>query len=517
MKRALISLLTAVFCAVLTVSCVETPTPDDEENQNTGDNNEQPKLNPGTYKLTASVMKGKWEDGDVVYIKGGTGATAESITIKASDLSDGGKTASVKLGNVTADYMEPDGLYAAWPEDAVQQGYGVLSTKTTFTKCDNLLCVAYLHGDTFAFKDVSSAIDFTISGGYEQYAIAAGSREGLIYTKAEVVYTSAKNKITTKQNTGYPFVYGDVVNGAENRILFTGDITLNGGYTLYFKKGGSWCATYSVDKDVELKCGNPLELGDITNLVKPYDGPEPKIPQMGKLTKYTVKKFAELSGLCLSADEDFLWAVGDEGDLGKISFTGELLYSFHIGGDSEDISRNPETGDLLIGLEPKGVGVVKGPDFNTKVTTLFNIDACSNYDNSGIEGLTYYKDGKVLAGAQANSHLFLCDLNTKKVIWDRMLWDKNLITEIGGLCYDPLTDWLWIIDSEAKKIFVVRLDEADGSFNLIGAYSVSDVANPESVCVDHKHSCVWVGDDLGDDTSYLFKYEFTGLDDANIE
>jgi outer membrane protein assembly factor BamB len=143
-----------------------------------------------------------------------------------------------------------------------------------------------------------------------------------------------------------------------------------------------------------------------------------------------------------------------------------------------------------------------------------NISACSGYGNSGIEGLTYYKDGKVLAGAQANSHLFLCDLSTKKVIWDKMLWSKELISEIGGMCYDPLTDWLWLIDSEAKKIFVVTVDENDGTIGLLGAYSVKDVANPESVCVDHKNSCVWVGDDLGDETSYLFRYDFTGLDDA---
>ena len=39
------------------------------------------------------------------------------------------------------------------------------------------------------------------------------------------------------------------------------------------------------------------------------------------------------------------------------------------------------------------------------------------------------------------------------------------------------------------------------------------IENPESVCVDHKHSCIWVGDDYGS-TSYLYRFDFTGLDDA---
>lgn len=512
MKKAIIFLLTAAFCTVSVLSCNETPTPDEDINNN----NEQSQLKPGAYKFIASTLKGTWEAGDVIYVKGGTGATAESITIKASDLSDGGKTATLTLGGVTADYLAPDGLYAAWPDDAVQHSFGVLKPKTSFKDCERPVCVAYLNGDTFSFIDASSAIDFNVSG-YDEYAFAAASRDGLIYTSAEVEYSSAKKKISPKQSDGYPFIYGSVANGAKNRILFTGEVNMTGGFTLFLKKGGKWCATYSSDKDVTLKTGTPLDLGDITSKVSTYDGPEPKIPQMGKYTKYTVKSFAELSGICLSKDEDFLWCVGDEGDLGKISFTGEVLYTFHIGGDAEDISRNPETGDLLIGLEPKGVGVVKGPNFNTKVTTLFNIDACKDYGNSGIEGLTYYKDGKILVGSQANSHLFLCDLEGKNVIWDKMLWSKELISEIGGLCYDPLTGWLWIIDSEAKKIFVVKVDETNGNISLIGAYSVRDVANPESVCVDHKHSCVWVGDDLGDDDSYLFKYEFTDLDYAIIQ
>jgi hypothetical protein len=33
--------------------------------------------------------------------------------------------------------------------------------------------------------------------------------------------------------------------------------------------------------------------------------------------------------------------------------------------------------------------------------------------------------------------------------------------------------------------------------------------------VDHKNQCVWVGDDYGS-TSYIYKYELSGMDDFLI-
>ena len=397
-----------------------------------------------------------------------------------------------------------------------------IGSRTSFETCEGLLTAAYLKDKTFNFIDVSSGISFTVSGDYDQYALCSGYRTGLNITSFDVDYTSAKATFT-QNSDGYPFKYGSVKSGA-NRIWLPGGLTLKGGFTLYFGKGDKWTATYNVTNDVKLEAGKTMELGDISSSLTAYSGMAPKMPTMvTKPTKFTTK-LSELSGICLTEDESALWCVGDEGDLGKISFTGEVLYSFHIGGDAEDVSRNPKTGDLLIGLEPQGVGVVKAPDFNSRVTTLFNIAACSGYGNSGIEGLTYYKDGMIFAGAQANSHLFLCSLDEKKVLHNWQMWDKQLVSEVAGLCYDPLTDWLWIIDSENKKVFVFSAEKVYSTVEskeniysaLLGAYPVSDVANPESVCVDHKNACIWVGDDLGDGDSILFRYDFTGLDDFNL-
>ena len=172
---------------------------------------------------------------------------------------------------------------------------------------------------------------------------------------------------------------------------------------------------------------------------------------------------------------------------------------------------DPVTKDLLIGLEDgyQGLARIKAPDYTGSLEKVWKIAAAKNFGNAGVEGLTFYKDGLVYLGTQQNSELFLCNLETGEVLSDKKLYNKALVSEIADLCYDPLTDWLWIIDSEAKKIFVFTGDMS----TYFGAYSVGSISNPESVCVDHKHSCVWVGDDAGS-TSYLYRFDFNGLDDA---
>ena len=526
MKKILFPLLLVI--SLMVCSCIEKPVVDPDDPNETTDpsekEDEQTGPQPGTYKFVASPLKEKWNAGDQVYVHGKLGAYAEVVTL--TDISADGKTATAQLADVTSSLADPDGLYAAWPDEAVKHAKGKLGAKTSFSDCDRLMTVAYLQGDTFTFIDVSSALAFTVDGDYDRYALASNNKNGLDITDFEIEYTSVTRVFTNKQNSGYPYLYGSVTLGKQVFIWMPAEMSFSKGLTIFLGKGDIWTAVYSLTDNIVLETAKCRDLGNITAATKPYDGPAPIMPQItGKPTKLTVS-LNELSGICLSANEDFLWAVGDEGDLARIDFDGKVLSTFHIGGDCEDISRNPETGDLLIGLEPQGVGVVKAPGFNARVTTLFNISACNNYGNSGVEGLAYYKDGKVFVGAQSNAHLFLCDLKTGKVEWSIKPWDKSLLTEVGGLCYDAKTGWLWVIDSEAKKVFVflaekllastAGTDQEKAYEALLGAYPVSEAANPESVCVDHKNACIWVGDDYGD-ISYVYRYDMTGLDDFIID
>lgn len=530
-RRSILSLLALTIVGAAVFSCYsctpenkepEVPAPENKDDQNDPDQNkpggndeDDGTIKAGTYSFVASPMKGTWKAGDQIYVHGNIGSETQTITLSAADISQDGKTATAELNETTlTSPSDPDGFYAVWPAESVFIFKGVLRSKTTFEKTEELLTQAYLKDRTFTFIDISSLVTFTVDGDYDSWAICSNNRNGICITRFESTYDSSQKKYNYKQNDGYPFRYGSIVSG-EAQIWFPGDFSMPDGYTIFFGKGDSWTATYTVSGAQTFMSGEKKDLGNITASLTPYNGAPPRMPKMVDSQKYSVK-FNELSGVCISEDGQFIWGVGDNGDLAKLDFEGNVTYSFHIGGDAEDVSINPVTHDLLIGLEPDGAGVVLAPDFNKRASSLFTLSACKNYGNAGIEGLTYYKDGLIFMGAQSNSHLFLCSLESKSVLWEAKLYDVKRVSEIAGLSYDPKTGWLWIIDSEAKKIFVFDVDHSqDGDkysvkMEFIGAYPVAG-SNPEAVGVDRINNCVWVADDYGD-TSYLYRYEFEGLD-----
>lgn len=507
------------------------------------------KPKPGVYTFTVSPMKGEWEAGDQILVQGGYGPAAQVITLTAGQISADGKVAGVELGGDLFKYLtEPDPLYAVWPAGAVKKEDGLTGQIIEFEKYDIMLAQAYLEENNFAFKDITSFISFAVTGGYDRFIIAGKQRPGLLYTGSyKNEYSSAKITPSKPKDDGYPFREEDLAaDGGPNTIYFPGGVTFKGGFTIFFATGDNWTASYTYAEDAILKTGNKLELGDITSKLVPYEGGRPHMPQMGNNTKYAVQ-FNELSGLCVNPGGDFLWCVGDGSEIAKISVSGELLgktdiytydgdkqYAYTI--DSEGISFNYDTGDLLIGGEPNvacripsadldllftwsfyavraGSKTVNGDvDGYNNVQSLFNIADAKGFGNAGAEGCTYYKDNLVYIGTQSGSYLYLCDLSTGEVLWRKGLREKfSVITEIAGLCYDPLTDWLWVIDSESHKFFALSGDAEQ----LLGAYALKSRSNEESICVDHVNGCVWVGDDYGS-TSYIYKYEMTDLEDFII-
>ena len=487
------------------------------------------KPKPGLYTFTVSPMKGEWEEGDQILVQGSYGPAAQVITLTASQISADGKTASAELGGDLFKYLtDPDPLYAVWPASAVKKEDGLTGQVIEFAVYDSMLAQAYLKENSFAFKDITSLISFTVSGGYDRYIIAGKQRPGLCYTgEYKNEYSSAKITPSKPKDDGYPFreeqLSGD---GTLTTIYFPGGVTFKGGFTIYVAAGDNWTASYTFDEDATLKAGNSLELGDITSKLVPYEGGKPHMPRMGKNTKYAVE-FNELSGLCVNPGGDFLWCLGDSGELSQISTEGQLLHKASLRTtsgstlDSEGLSINYDTGDLLISCEPNAVCRIPHDDFDNifasstyrGVISLFSIADAKSFGNSGAEGCTYYKDNLVYIGTQTGSYLYLCDLSTGEILWRKGLREVyTVITEIAGLCYDPLTDWLWVIDSESHKFFALSGDAEQ----LLGAYALKTRSNEESICVDHVNNCVWVGDDYGS-TSYIYKYEMTDLDDFIIK
>ena len=256
-----------------------------------------------------------------------------------------------------------------------------------------------------------------------------------------------------------------------------------------------------------------------------YERPEeyhPKeVPVMGKV-EFSRKLQSgsaiveELSGLCLSKDGDFLWGVGDNGALYKINFDGTFTQHWTYEADMEGLCMDPATGTMYMAIEPKRVYSLAAP-YQSK-TTLWDVAEAESMGNSGIEGIAWHK-GNLYLGSQTGATLWEYALDGTR-LWKRSLRDVTpTISEIAGLDYDAQNDWLWVIDSNSNKDNPQYLGYTVYLFNgnateLLATYYVGDFANwnPESICVDRAHGCIWIADDCGDATpSILHKVLFSGL------
>ena len=224
-------------------------------------------------------------------------------------------------------------------------------------------------------------------------------------------------------------------------------------------------------------------------------------PVMGSKKSYTID-MRELSGLCLSLDKSFLWGVGDEGVLNRISFDGKVEKQFKQSLDMEAVTLDPATGDLYFGCEPDWVGVVKAPDY-TKAVELFRVADAKDYGNSGVEGISWYKNNTLLVGSQTGANLWCYNLDGT-VVWKRSMRTVAIgQLEIADIHYDPVKDQIWIIDSETQCIYLFNGEATEH----LATYKVTYAGNCESVHIDYDNSCVWVADDS--DPSKLFKIDFT--------
>ena len=231
----------------------------------------------------------------------------------------------------------------------------------------------------------------------------------------------------------------------------------------------------------------------------------PGMPVQGSYTRTVFdSSIKELSGICFSKDKDFIWGVGDEGDIFKITLDFQISVYKSTGSDLEDVTLDPATGDLYFAKEADRVDKMAAPSYSSK-TTAFYVEEAASFGNSGLEGIAYYKDDVLYVGAQTGATLWAYKKDGTK------LWKKQLgtiapqIMEVGGLCYDAEKDWLWVSDSEACKLFVFNGEVTE----LLAIYDVSYVGNAESVMVDRANGLVYVGDDGS--TSKIYKIKFTNL------
>lgn len=525
--KSLFRIASAVAVSLLLACCGGNEnTTDDQKKPEEGPKGPQPGeysfVMPSDLKVNGESMNVghlAWCEGDKICLHSGYGPATQILTLKASEISSDGKTATVNITEIPVGVCPPDGLYAAYPGDWTVTSDEFTDTVTEFNRWDGLILAAYLQETSFSFSPASCALAFIVTGDYDSMIVCGAKWEELFRTNYSLDYSSESTSFDSKKAERVRFLTLPVKSGEVNYAWFPGGVNFKTGVTIIFKKGDSYSAAYTYTEAANIKRGEILALGDITSSVKPYTGPVPQMPAMPVMSsespvRYAISDIPEMSGLCLSADKDFIWAVGDEGQLGKISFDGKVTKMKHFGTDLEGVTLDPATGDLIVAIEgSQKVARISAPDFTTR-TDLFKVQEAidGKYGNSGLEGITYYKDGQVFVGSQVGGNLWLYSLDgtliREKVTLRNLATD---ILEIAGLEYDPVTDLLWMVDSEAHKIFVFN-SSAD---MVLARYTLRGIGNPESICVDHGNQCVWIGDD-DDDEPGLYKFSFTGLDDIPV-
>jgi len=461
-----------------------------------------------TYTVISATT---WKEGDKIVVQ--DHSSVFEVGINPGSISSDGKTASI-----TVEGLNPSGgydghyhaMYPAWNWGSVGHGlYYYLYFETSNAPC----AIAYNEDKTFTFKGLCSSIEFSVNGDYDSYCFK-GAEEEVVENLSFYV----KHKYDDGGKYEVRDLAGDITR-LEGQLFASGNIIyllnnskFSSGYEILLGKNGVFNKKASFPSSVTFENCKSVKIGDITSKLEPYEEPVDTIssgtyqPVMGNYTKMDVS-VPELSGLCLSSDKSFLWAVGDEGRLAKISFDGKTTNVWTHDADMEDVTLDPVSGNLYIAIEgAQKIYQVNAPDFNTYKTIFYVQEAVDgDFGNSGLEGITYYKDNKVFIGAQSSATLWLYNLDGTKIWKKRLDQVSSKIEEVGGLCYDPVTDHLWVADSEKHKLFVFNAE----CTKLVASYSVSYIDNAESVCVDHNNSCVWVGSDQ--DSPKLYKIAFTNL------
>ncbi|MBR7027441.1 MAG: DUF1593 domain-containing protein [Bacteroidales bacterium] len=228
--------------------------------------------------------------------------------------------------------------------------------------------------------------------------------------------------------------------------------------------------------------------------------PSRYLPKMGA---YTIMETTcpEVSGLCLAPDGNGLLAASDENGVYHINWDGKTSEFYtEERMDCEGVTIDPATKDVYYIVERKQeVHRLAAPGYKTS-ELLGVISDVGLGTNDGLEAVTFYKDGTLLVGNQWKPiRLMRYSVNGEVTGYH----DLTGTTEIADLYYDPVRDVLWIADSEQRTLNMCTIDG-----DVLASWNVPFIDNPESICVDHEHSCIWMGDDT---TSKIYKISFENL------
>ncbi len=119
-----------------------------------------------------------------------------------------------------------------------------------------------------------------------------------------------------------------------------------------------------------------------------------KVDLLGAPQHFPISAVREPSGVVYFPSNSSLYVIGDEGSLARVDLQGNVVASFPVKGNLEDVAFHPPSGKLIILNEKKGELLVTDAQTGT-VTGRFMLDAASllgpaaGGKNEGFEGLAF--------------------------------------------------------------------------------------------------------------------------------
>ena len=142
--------------------------------------------NPDSRVSISDAGKNTWEPGDRIVVHGertGEGQSA-TVTLKASDISADGRTATITFSGVTpydrTDKGYSSNLFAGYPADAIPMDEHCYYY-TNFRSTNVPLMAAYNEGNKFVFYNLCGVISFKVSGDFDTCEFSGNADETVGY------------------------------------------------------------------------------------------------------------------------------------------------------------------------------------------------------------------------------------------------------------------------------------------------------------------------------------------------
>lgn len=263
--------LALLLTAFLTYAC-EKPEPEPEPEP-------EPVVEPVTLQLTfvlpEGASKSAWVAGDEIVVHGEYAKQQVVVKLSASDIKDGGKTASLEVEGLYP-YVREDcasTLYAAYPASLVDNLKHCFFYSKFSSTSSEILAACNDDSNTFHFQEVLSKLSFNTGDEvYDSFTIMANKKENLGYGFIQVKLTD--NEQNLKQYAGDPIIELDIVSGkADNTVFLPADTDLAKGITIKFRKGGDFVKSYNNKEHIVFNGVQSIDLGNISAEMKDYVNP----------------------------------------------------------------------------------------------------------------------------------------------------------------------------------------------------------------------------------------------------